>query len=124
MKNRAVVFFRTRTHEVTRNRLTLLSALALPSVAYAQRIPTAIAAMAVSPLLVILLAVAHGVLSRSWRAGAAHTGLVLLWVLMFGVASYWVENDYVIWTPLVLYGVHAITLLILVVKGLLRRREA
>ena len=98
-----------------------ITALTLPGMAYAQHIPLIIAAAALSPLLVILFAVALGVVSRSWMVGVAHAGLVVVWVTLFGVASYWVENDYVIWTPLVLYGVHAIILIILVVKGVLRR---
>lgn len=77
--------------------------------------------MAVSPIFVMLLAVLLGVLTRSWLVGAKHAGLVVIWVVLFGVASYWVENDYVIWTPLVLYSVHAMIMIALVVKGLLRR---
>jgi len=78
--------------------------------------------MAVSPLLAIVLAVVFGVVSHSWRIGAAHAGLIVVWVLLFAIASYWVENDYIIWTPLVLFGVHAVTLLILVAKAAMRRR--
>ena len=104
--------------------LLTVSVLTLPGIAYAQNIPPIIAAMALSPLLVMLLAVVLGFVSRSWKVGAAHAGLVATWVLLFGVASYWVENDYVIWTPLVLYGVHAITLIMLVIKGVLRRARS
>ena len=104
--------------------LLTVSALALPGMAYAQNISPTIAALALSPLLVMLFAVVLGVVSRSWIVGTAHAGLVAVWVMLFGVASYWVENDYVIWTPLVLYGVHAITMIILIVKGVLRRTKA
>jgi len=97
-------------------------ALALPGIAHAQQIHPIFAVMAVSPLLAILLAVVLGVLSRSWRIGAAHVGLIVVWVLLFAIASYWVENDYIIWTPLVLFGVHAVTLSILVAKAAVRRR--
>jgi hypothetical protein len=100
--------------------LTIM-ALTLPGMAYAQHIPPIVAAAALSPLLVILFAVALGVVSRSWKVGAAHAGLVAVWIMLFGVTSYWIENDYVIWTPLVLYGVHAIALIILVVRGVFRR---
>jgi len=78
--------------------------------------------LAVSPLLAILLAVALGIVSRSWQIGAAHAGLIVVWVLLFAIASYWVENDYIIWTPLVLFAVHAVTLLILLAKAAVRRR--
>jgi len=102
--------------------LGAIFALALPGIAYAQEIHPIFAVLAVSPLMVILLAVALGVVSRSWRIGAAHAGLIVVWVLLFAIASYWIENDYIIWTPLVLFGVHAVTLLILVVKAAARRR--
>lgn len=106
--------------DVTKLPLAML-AIVLPVVAHAQNIPPAIAALALSPILVFALAAAHGFLSRSWRVGFAHAGLVAIWLLLLGVASYWVENDYVIWTPLALYGIHAVTLVILIVKGVLRR---
>ena len=101
-----------------------VSALALPGIAYAQYIPPIIAALALSPLLVMLFAVVLGVVSRSWKIGAAHAGLVAVWIVLFGIAAYWVENDYVIWTPLVLYVGHAITMVILIVKGMLWRARA
>ncbi|MBU2675686.1 MAG: hypothetical protein KJP16_01295 [Gammaproteobacteria bacterium] len=101
--------------------LLTVSALILPAVAYAQHISPVIAAFAVSPIVVLLLTAVLGFVSRSWLVGIAHAGLVLLWILLFGIASYWVENDYVIWTPLVLYGVHAVALVALIVRGLLRR---
>ena len=101
-----------------------VSALVLPGMAHAQEIPLTIAAIALSPLLVLLFAAVLGVVVRSWAVGVAHAGLVAVWIVLFGVASYWVENDYVIWTPLVLYGVHAITLIILIIKGVVRRIRA
>ena len=97
------------------------SALTLPAVAHAQYIPPIIVAMALSPILAFLLAVALGVVSRSWSVGLKHAGLVALWILLFGLASYWVENDYVIWTPLALYVIHAVFMVILIVRGILRR---
>lgn len=98
------------------------SALILPTVAHAQYIPPVIVALALSPILVLLLAVALGVVSRSWRTGLGHVGLVLIWLLLFGIASYWVENDYVIWTPLTLYVIHAVIMVILIARGLFLRR--
>lgn len=101
--------------------LFIVLALTAPVSAHAQNIPPIIVAIAVSPVLVMLLAVVHGILSHSWLVGATHAGLVVIWVLLIGVASYWVENDYVIWTPLVFYCVHAMTLIVLVFVGVLRR---
>lgn len=40
---------------------------------------------------------------------------MLLWVVLFSLASYFVENDYVIWTPLALYVIHAAIILVLIV---------
>ncbi len=100
-----------------------VSALALPGVAYGQNIPPIIAALAISPLFALLLAVALGVISRSWLLGAVHAGLIAVWVLLFGIASYWVENDYVIWTPLALYGLHAVIMVVLIFKGMTQRNR-
>jgi uncharacterized protein YggT (Ycf19 family) len=101
--------------------LFIVLALTAPVSAHAQNIPPIIVAIAVSPVLVILLAVVVGILYRSWLVGATHAGLVVVWVVLTAVASYWVENDYVIWTPLVIYCVHAIILIVLVFIGVLRR---
>jgi hypothetical protein len=96
--------------------------LSLPDRAYAQEIPPLIGALALSPILVMLLALVLGIVARSWRVGAAHAALVVVWLLLFGIASYWVENDYVIWTPLALYALHALIMLALIVQRLIRRR--
>jgi hypothetical protein len=93
----------------------------MPIVAHAQYIPPVIVALALSPILVLLLAVVLGAVSRSWLVGLKHAGLVLIWILLFGVTSYWVENDYVIWTPLALYVLHAVIMLILIARCLWRR---
>ena len=100
--------------------LTLL-ALALPAIAHAQEIPPLIFVLAVSPVLVAGLAIALGFVSRSWRVGVTHLGLIGIWILLFVVASYWVESDIVIWTPLVLYGIHAATLLVMLTRSVLQR---
>ena len=41
--------------------------------------------------------------------------IVLVWVVLFSLAAYFVENDYVIWTPLVLYLLHSALLVVLIV---------
>jgi hypothetical protein len=100
-----------------------ISALTVPGIALAQNISPIIAALALSPVLVFLLATVLGIVSRSWRVAARHSVLVCVWILLFGIASYWVENDYVIWTPLAFYGIHAATMMILIARGVLRRRK-
>ena len=95
----------------------------VPGVACAQEIPPLIAWMALSPILVLLLAIVLGIVSRSWLVGAKHAGLVALWVALFAIASYWIENDYIIWTPLVVYGVHAMIMLVLVIRRVMWRTK-
>jgi hypothetical protein len=95
----------------------------LPQAAYAQHVPVVFAVAALSPLFVLVLTIILGFTSRSWRVGALHSGLVVFWVLLFLVASRYVENDYVIRTPIVLYVVHALLVVILIVVSIARRRS-
>ena len=97
----------------------LLCALATP--AQAQNVPIWVVVGLLSPLPVFLLCLILGVLARSVRTGAIHAGLVLCWIVLFTLASYSIENDYVIWTPLVLYMLHAVLLLILTAVQIVRR---
>lgn len=100
-----------------------LAALAgmLPASAQAQYVPPALIAAALSPILVLILCAVLGWLRRSLRTGMIHAGLVLLWVVLFSFASYYVRNDYVIWTPLAAYILHSLLLLILTVVETTRR---
>jgi hypothetical protein len=111
--------------QAMRNNLSKLAGLAslslLPETVYAQHIPTWFAVAVLSPLAVILLAIILGILSRSWRTGATHAGLILAWVLLFGLASYFVENDYIIRTPLVLYAAHAVLIFLMIVVNIAKR---
>ncbi len=83
--------------------------------------PPWLIAAALSPILVLFLCIILGVLSRSLRVGAIHAGLVITWVILFSLASYFVENDYVIWTPLTLYLLHAALLLVLIVVEIAKK---
>lgn len=93
----------------------------LPISAHAQYIPPWLIAGVLSPLLVLFLCIVLGFLARSVRTGALHAGLVLVWVVLFTLAAYFVENDYVIWTPLVLYCLHAALLVVLIVVQIAKR---
>lgn len=93
----------------------------LPFSAQAQQVPIWLVAAALSPLVVFLLCVVLALLCRSAALGLRHAGFVLLWIGLFGLASYWIENDYLIWTPLTLYGLHAGVLLVLVAVAGVRR---
>jgi hypothetical protein len=93
----------------------------LPLTAHAQHIPPWVVVGALSPIVVLLLCALLGWLARSARLAALHAAMVLTWVVLFSLASRFVENDYVIWTPLALYLLHAALLTILVVVRLARR---
>ena len=100
--------------------MTML-AVTLPEIAHAQQIPPAIAVLALSPILVLALAIGLGVVTRSWMVGGLHAAIVSILVMLLAIASYWVENDIVIWTPIALLGIHAVILVVLIAKGVLRR---
>ena len=95
-------------------------AVTLPGIAHAQEIPTAIVALALSPIVVLALAIGLGVVTRNWLVGGLHVALVAIWILLFAIASYWVETDIVIWTPIALLGIHAVILVVLIAR---RRRR-
>lgn len=94
---------------------------ALPISAHAQNVPPWLVVAVLSPILVFILCIVLGVLTRSIRIGALHAALVLAWIVLFSLASYFVENDYVIWTPLALYTLHSALLLVLIVVEIARR---
>lgn len=94
---------------------------ALPLSAHAQYVPTWLVAAVLSPILVLILCLILGLVVRRARTGALHAALVILWVVLFSLASYFVENDYVIWTPLALYVLHAALLVVLIAVGVAGR---
>jgi hypothetical protein len=95
--------------------------LLIPGIAHAQYVPFVFIAGAVSPLFVLLLVIILGFATKSWRVGATHAGLVVLWVLLFIITARTVENDYVIWTPIGLYVAHTVFILILIVHNVFKR---
>lgn len=96
-----------------------LGAVSIP--AHAQYVPLWMVAAALSPILVLVLCLVLGLVTRSFRVGARHAAFVVNWVVLFILASYFVENDYVIWTPLALYVLHSILLSVLIIVGICRR---
>lgn len=110
--------------KVTPKALPLVLAALLashPLAAHAQYVPPWLVAAALSPILVLALCAILGCLSRSLRRALFHGALVLLWVVLFSLAAYFVENDYVIWTPLALYLAHSVLLMVLIVVELAKR---
>ncbi|MBT8445577.1 MAG: hypothetical protein HKO62_00920 [Gammaproteobacteria bacterium] len=98
--------------------------LLAPVTARAQEIPGWVAAGALSPLLVLVLAVIVGRQRRSWSAGATHVLLVLTWIGLFLLASAHVTNDYLIRVPLLAYALHGLLLVVLVVLHCVRGRRS
>ena len=92
-----------------------------PLVAQAQYIPPWLVAAALSPILALALCAVLGFVSRSLRRGLIHGALIVLWVVLFSLAAYFIENDYIIWTPLALYILHSALLMVLIVVEIARR---
>lgn len=93
----------------------------IPAAAQAHGIPLWIAAGALSPILFLILAIILGWLVRSIKVGMLHAVLLVVWVSLFWAASLYVSNDYVIWTPLLVYLLHAALLILLVVVAAVKR---
>lgn len=96
-----------------------LGSLSFP--AHAQNVPLWVAIGIVSPVPMFLLCLVLGVVARSAATGLRHAAFVLAWIVLFTLASYFVENDYVIWTPLALYLLHGVLLLVLIVMHIVKR---
>lgn len=96
----------------------------LPVNVHAQNIPVEIAAAAISPLLVIVLAFLLGWISGNMKAGAMHALFIVTWVILFSLASYFAENDYIIWTPLAIYIAHSLLIIVLYILHLLKRLKS
>jgi hypothetical protein len=106
-----------------RNSAAALVLVSVPALAHAQHVPMIFVVGALSPLLVLTLTAVLGFVVRSWKAGALHAVLILVWIVLFGIASYNVENDYIIWTPLAIYILHSLLIVGLIALGILRRNR-
>lgn len=97
--------------------------LALSFPAHAQALRPLWIAGALSPLVVLLLTVLLGWLARSIRLGLVHAVLIIAWVVLFGLASNLVTNDYLIWAPLAVYLLHSAVIIALVLWYAVTRRR-
>ena len=104
-------------------RYWLLALCAVPAVAYAQAVPVWLVFAVLSPLVFIFFTIVLGLVSRSWRIGLLHSGLVVGWVLLFALVSNIFVNDYVIWAPLVAMAAHALLVLALIVVHIVKRTK-
>ena len=110
--------------KVNTKSISLFAAVTLaayPIAAHAQNVPIWLVAGVVSPLLAFLLCGILGLLAKSSRTAGRHAIMILIWIILFSLASYFVENDYVIWTPLILYILHSVLLVVLIAVQIIKR---
>ena len=99
-------------------------AASMPLSAYAHAIHPWMAAAALSPLVAIVLAIALGFVTRSAIKGSVHALLIILWVILFWLASNYATSDAIIWTPLIVYAGHVLVLFVLVIAHVVARIRA
>lgn len=91
--------------------------------ALAQEIRLWMVAGVVSPLWALVLVVALALCAPGLGKAGLHAKLLVVWIVAFLLASFFVENDWVIWTPMHLYILQLALLPILLFRQLLRRIE-
>jgi len=99
----------------------LLLLVSTPAVA--QEIRLWMVAGVVSPLWALVLIAALALSAPRLRKAALHALLLFIWIVAFLLASNFVENDWVIWTPMHLYILQLALLPIILFRELLRRIE-
>jgi hypothetical protein len=92
--------------------------------ALAQKVPLWVVVGVVSPVLALVLVGALALAAPGLGKASLHLRLLVLWIVAFLLTSFFVENDWVIWTPMHLYILHLALLPIFVFRQLLRRIEA
>lgn len=107
---------------VRNGRLTVILLLMLSSPpALAQHIPLWVVAGVLSPALAMLLLVALAIVAPGVGRARHHLVLFAAWIVLFLIASNFVTNDWVIWTPMHLYILHLALLSFLVFHFVLVR---
>lgn len=96
----------------------------LPEVAWAHDILGIIIALALIPLVNAILVIVYAVASRSVKAFITHIILVLLWVFLFWMASYYTPSDFLAWLPIYLSIAHSVTLIYRIIRGAITRKKA
>ncbi len=91
--------------------------------ALAQKVPLWLVAGVLSPVLALVLVIALALCAPRLGKAGLHMKLLALWIVAFLLASFFIENDWVIWTPMHLYILHLALLPIFVFYQLLRRIE-
>jgi hypothetical protein len=114
------------SHSMKRaSQLLLWSGMALlswPLDAHAQRIPDIVVVLAAMPLLAAILALALGIVMKSWLVGAGNFALVGLWVAWFAAAAKYSESDLMNWAPIGVLGLHLAAMGVLIAVRAVRHR--
>lgn len=117
---------RYASHSMKRaSQLLLWSGMALlswPLDAHAQRIPDIVVVLAAMPLLAAILALALGIVMKSWLVGAGNFALVGLWVAWFAAAAKYSESDLMNWAPIGVLGLHLAAMGVLIAVRAVRHR--
>jgi hypothetical protein len=95
--------------------------LVVSSPALAQEIRLWMVAGVISPVWALVLVVALALCAPRLGKAGLHAILLVVWIAAFLLASYFVENDWVIWTPMHLYILQLALLPILLFRQLARR---
>jgi hypothetical protein len=92
--------------------------------AHAQAVPVFVLYLAASPLVLLVLSILLGVVTRHWKWALRSLVLGAIWILWFLLASYFIESDALIWAPL--YGMWAQSVVLAVwnLWGLISRLRA
>ena len=122
----AAQFGRYASHSMKQaSQLLLWGGMALlswPLDAHAQRIPGIVVVLAAMPLLAAILALALGIVMKSWLVGAGNFALVGLWVAWFAAAAKYSESDLMNWAPIGVLGLHLAAMGVLIAVRAVRHR--
>ena len=91
--------------------VVLLYLLLFPRVVLAHDILGIVIALALVPLINIILAVVYSIIIRSGKQLLLHTSLAFVWIFQFWVFSYYTDSDLLAWLPLVVSVIHSLYLL-------------
>lgn len=109
---------------MTGNRAHLLmaaAALGWATPAHAQSVPVFVIYLAASPLLLLVLSILLGVVTRHWKWTLRSLLLGALWILWFLLASYFIESDALIWAPIIGIWAQSVLLLVWILWSLISR---
>jgi hypothetical protein len=98
--------------------------LLVSSPALAQEIRLWMIAGVVSPLWAFILVIALALCAPRLGKAGLHSILLVVWIAAFLLASFFVENDWVIWTPMHLYILQLALLPMFLFYHLARRIES